>query len=218
MKCGRFVLAVLLAFSIGCSHTAHPDTSNKTTITDQDSVTLYGPVTELSINKAIRKLHSLQNVDIDKPIYLLIDSGGGDVFAGIKLIDAMQSSKRPVYTVVVGKACSMAAFIQSYGVKRYMYPHAFIMFHNATISVPEGTDMNKIESYVLMVKHVIYNLNSKISENTGIPLRELASREQVEWYLLDEEAMETHVVTDIANFVTFPLRNDSEFQPSKDDD
>ena len=46
-----------------------------------------------------------------KPIYLFISSNGGDVDMGFELIDVIENSKTPVYTVNIGKAYSMAFLI-----------------------------------------------------------------------------------------------------------
>jgi len=51
------------------------------------------------------------------PVYLYISSPGGDMSAGYAIIDQMELSPFPVYTIVRGQANSMAAIIAAHGAK-----------------------------------------------------------------------------------------------------
>lgn len=64
-----------------------------------------------------------------KPITLYINSVGGDVFAGLSLIQTMRDLNSPVHTVVMGLAASMAAYVAVAGARRYAYPTARYMLH-----------------------------------------------------------------------------------------
>lgn len=161
---------------------------------EKDTITLYGPVNTNSAERVVRKLHELQDKS-KKPIYLFIDSPGGQVFAGSKIIDAMMASKRPVYTVDVGTAASMAAFIHSYGVKRYMLPHSVIMFHNA--SSEYSGDVIHIKSELQLISQFMDQLNANVVERTGVPLKELKEKEGQEWWILAEEALSRHFVDEV---------------------
>lgn len=66
------------------------------------------------------------------PLYLLIDSPGGSVFAGAKVISAIEASIRPVHTVCVGLCASMGAMIHSYGAKRLATDRSVLMYHPAS--------------------------------------------------------------------------------------
>ncbi len=75
------------------------------------------------------------------PIYLVIDSPGGSVSAGLNLLDMMQLVKSPIVTV--GRNCySMAAIILAAGAKgrRLVYPHSSVMLHLPTAQTPEKID------------------------------------------------------------------------------
>lgn len=64
-----------------------------------------------------------------KPIRLFINSFGGSVYAMWMLIDTIRSSKTPVYTICTGYAMSAAFQIFLAGNKRYISPHATLMYH-----------------------------------------------------------------------------------------
>lgn len=66
--------------------------------------------------------------DSSRPIYLVIDSPGGEVTEGWTLYDAIRMSLAEVVTV--GQACgSMAAVLLAAGRRRLVYPHATVMLH-----------------------------------------------------------------------------------------
>ena len=62
------------------------------------------------------------------PITLLIDSGGGDIGAGLMLYDIIKLSPAPVTTVVLN-AASMGTIIGVAGIPRLCLPHSRFMIH-----------------------------------------------------------------------------------------
>lgn len=93
-----------------------------------------------------------------EPIYLIIDSEGGDVPEGLVLYDMMKTLSCPIYTI--GKKCySMAAIILSAGEKgcRYIFPHAKTMLHlpmgmtsgDAKEMEIQGKEMQKIKHMLI---------------------------------------------------------------------
>lgn len=64
-----------------------------------------------------------------KPIRIYINSFGGSVYAMWMLIDAISCSKTPVHTICNGYAMSAAFQLFLAGHKRYITPHATLMYH-----------------------------------------------------------------------------------------
>ncbi len=90
---------------------------------------LDGPVTQQSATELVKGLMVLENQDAQAPVTLLISSPGGDVYAGLALIDVMQGLSCPVNTVAVGVVASMAAVVLAAGAHRAAYPHAYVLIH-----------------------------------------------------------------------------------------
>lgn len=63
---------------------------------------------------------------------ILINSYGGDVYAGFAAIDVMEVSRLPIQTVGIGAICSMASlmFVAGAPGKRIMSRNSYIMTHN----------------------------------------------------------------------------------------
>ncbi len=64
-----------------------------------------------------------------KPIKIYFNSFGGSVYDMWLLVDTILASKTPVYTYCTGYAMSAAFIIFISGHKRYMSPHATLMYH-----------------------------------------------------------------------------------------
>ena len=69
------------------------------------------------------------------PLYLHINSGGGDILAAMSAVDSIQRSYVPIHTVVDGKAASAASLISVSGVKRYITKHSYMMIHQLSSGV-----------------------------------------------------------------------------------
>lgn len=86
--------------------------------------------------------------DSNEPIYLVIESPGGDVSAGMILYDHIRMSKAPVITI--GHNCaSMAVTILAAGKERVILPHARVMLHLPSGTFEGDSETIKIRSKVL---------------------------------------------------------------------
>ena len=94
-------------------------------------VFLNGPVHDAVAHTVTAQLILLESQNRDKPINFYINSPGGVVSSGMAIYDTMQYIKSPVWTYVMGQACSMGSLLAQAGEpgKRYMLPHARHMIH-----------------------------------------------------------------------------------------
>jgi ATP-dependent Clp protease, protease subunit len=88
-------------------------------------------VTSVNATELMFALTDLDKQDHVKPIWIYINSPGGDVQAGLTIIDTMKHIEAPVGTVCYSMAASMAAIILAAGHKgmRKALPHSLIMIH-----------------------------------------------------------------------------------------
>jgi ATP-dependent Clp protease protease subunit len=108
-----------------------------------DHVWFYGGIDErsaLALNRALHELSmklaptafsSMQEVGSPAPIFLHINSMGGEVFSSFAVADTIEriSSLTPVITVIEGAAASGATFISTAGAKRLMRKNAYMLVH-----------------------------------------------------------------------------------------
>jgi ATP-dependent Clp protease protease subunit len=101
-------------------------------LTADNSVFLTTEVNGDSSQAVVNDISISNKRNTNDPIYLLIDSPGGEVVSGSQIISAIEASHRPVYTVCLNLCASMAAMIHSYGHKRLSVDRSILMFHNAS--------------------------------------------------------------------------------------
>lgn len=65
----------------------------------------------------------------NKPIHFYINSPGGCVISGLQIYDTMKMISCPVYTYVLGQACSMGSLLASSGDKRFISKYSRHMMH-----------------------------------------------------------------------------------------
>lgn len=175
---------------------------------NNDLVIVNEPIDQKLSDAVVLRIHKLQSVNKDKPIYLLLDSPGGEVVEGARIIDAMVASKRPIYTVAVGETASMAAIIHSYGEKRYILPNAILMFH--TISGGYSGDIVRVQSRLKMAKMLQDRYVRHIVAHSNTTEEELNRKMMDEWWINSDEAIERKFADDTIMSTAFIMTKEEE--------
>lgn len=125
-------------------------------------------------------------VEDRKPIILYIASRGGDVDAGLELIDTIQASKTPVYTVNMGYEYSMGFLIGLAGHKRFAMQHAKFLHHDGTaIVMDSGT---KVQDRMEFNKKIDEKIKDYVLSRSRLTPEEYDEKLRVEWYMFADEA------------------------------
>lgn len=87
------------------------------------------------------KLLALERHNDRDPIYLFINSPGGEVHSGFAIFDCARFVRPPVVTVVTGLAASMGSIITlaAKPEHRFAFPNAKILIHQPSISGVSGS-------------------------------------------------------------------------------
>lgn len=111
----------------------------------------------------------LESIDSKKDITIYLNSGGGEVYSGLAIIDLMDYVRPDVSTVVTGIAASMAFVIASNGAKekRFALKHSRLMQHQPMGGIAPGTQASDMEITVKEVNKLKKELYEIISKNTG---------------------------------------------------
>lgn len=196
----RIAAFLLMVFMSGCTAVASPALAAP----NRNAATLYGDVDQDSANKVIAQIHEANAKDSAAPIYLYINSRGGDILAGGMIVDAMTASRRPIYTVAIGQAASMAAVIHSYGAQRYMAPHAVLMFHNASMGAQD--ELPHMIQRVTLIYRMWSGYEQHIADRAGMPIDEFRAHEAAQWWLTADDAVEAHMADAIGSSPRYPVQ------------
>lgn len=147
----------------------------------------------IDICTQINHLSSLSKDDI----YLIINSPGGKVSAGMAILDTMNSCGCNVCTVVLGEAASMGAFLASCGTKgrRYIGSNAEMMIHQPLGGASgQASDIERTATHILKVKKKLHTI---LAKNTGQTYNQICIDCDRDHYLTAEEAISYGLVDHI---------------------
>ena len=152
------------------------------------------PVTRDSANLVIAQLLHLESQDPDKDISLYIDSPGGDVYAGLGILDTMNFIKPDVSTICVGMAASMGAVLLAAGAKgkRLALPNSMVMIHQPSSGVQgQQTDIQIVADETKWIRQ---RINELLSNYTGQPIEKVNADTERDNYLRAQEACDYGLV------------------------
>ena len=151
-------------------------------------IILSGEVNKELAEKVIRQLLILEADSASKPIYVYIDSPGGDVDAGFAIFDMIRFIKPPVYTVGMGLVASAGALILLAAPKnrRLGLPNSHYLIHQPLSGIKGvATD---IEIHAKEIEKIRVKINALIAEETGKDVDEVAKDTDRDYWLSADEA------------------------------
>lgn len=152
-------------------------------------ILLAGPIDDDISNLIVAQLIFLENEDPKKDITLYINSPGGQVHAGLGIIDTMNFIKCDVSTVCIGMSASMGAMILSAGAKgkRFVLPNSEVMIHQP-LGGAEGqaSDIAIAAENILKLRKVLYKM---LAENTGKSIEQIEKDADRNYWMSAGEAV-----------------------------
>lgn len=121
-----------------------------------------------------------------QPILLYVTSNGGEVDSGFELIDIIQNSKTPVYTINLGYQYSMGFLIGLAGHKRFATQNAKFLMHDVSNFVYNSGA--KAQDQMEFQRKVEERVKQYILSRSKLTSEEYDSKLRVEWYLFASEA------------------------------
>ncbi len=151
-------------------------------------------ITRDSANLVIAQLLHLESQDPDKDISLYIDSPGGEVYAGLGILDTMNFIKPDVSTICVGMAASMASVLLAAGAKgkRLALPNSMILIHQPS-SGAQGQE-TEIEIAAKETKWIRGHMDELLSQYTGQPVEKIHADTERDNYMRAQEACDYGLV------------------------
>lgn len=120
-------------------------------------------------------------VEKRKPIWLYLNSPGGDVTEGLNVIDVIKSSETPVYTVCFSTCASMAFHLFIAGHKRYCFKNSILLIHDGEVSISNSS--SKAKDTMKFIECLDERIKKHVLENTKITAEFYESIYDTEYYL-----------------------------------
>jgi ATP-dependent Clp protease protease subunit len=140
-------------------------------------------------------------LDEEAPIFIVIDrSPGGSVMAGYMMLQAMETSKAPVYVVVKGYAASMAAIITTLAKRSFVYPNTIVLHHQASLGL--NGNVTQLKEQLKWSKVWCERIFVKVAARIGVTVDEFVAQmyqgsSTGDWKVLGDEAGRRKWVTDV---------------------
>ena len=144
------------------------------------------------------------SLDVAEPIYLYINSDGGNVDAALSIIDEMlmiQRLKGTIVTIAQGSACSAAADILALGSPghRFATQYTTIMLHPVSLELPEATiQKNKKQMHFLSEQNKA--IAKLVAAACGKDYVEFESDIADDMWLTARQALDYGVIDDIYGY------------------
>lgn len=129
------------------------------------------------------------------PLYVFINSYGGELHAGLSMMDSIRTCPVPVVTVADGFCASAATFILMGGKERKMYKHAYIKIHQ--ISTGFWGKFNDMLDEVQNSQEVMRMIKDVYLSDTKMTRREIESLVNKELCLGASECLQKRIVHEI---------------------
>lgn len=129
------------------------------------TIYLVGEVTQKQSSQFRQQIRTLERLKRVTSIVVEINSPGGDIEAGMMIIDSIELCKKPVTTRVTGQAMSMGALILAAGAQREALPHASIMVHQGSYRISAPYD--EVETESAEIKRIEKLCNAFMDSRTG---------------------------------------------------
>lgn len=130
-----------------------------------------------------------------RPILIYLDTPGGDVAAGLRVIDIIRASKTPVYIINLGICYSMGFMIYIAGHKRFSSRNATFLMHDGSVSASGSA--SKTRDLMLFNERIDGRLRDLVLQFTKITPEMYDAKLRTEWYMFADEAKELGVVDSI---------------------
>lgn len=129
-------------------------------------------------------------------ITVVINSGGGDVWAGLAMYNALRELDAEVTVRVDGLAASIASVIAMAGDKIIMSPGSMMMIHKA--SAWAGGDADELKKVIEMLEAVEESIVPIYADRTGLDREKIQEMMDAETWMSAEEAVTNGFADEIA--------------------
>lgn len=201
------VLMMLAPLALtSCIHTQAKKSPSETSIVEltEANMALLGDAVNDQTALAVQiQLLKLDKIQTDEPIYLVLNTPGGSIDAGLKIYETAKALRRKTHTITIN-AASMGFFLTQMLGERLVVPSGRYLAHQVKISVHGQSRTEFITRWKAEVEFINW-IESVAATRMGISLtsyQKLADKE-IQWL------GETSVVANVADRVVIASCNES---------
>ena len=158
-------------------------------------------ITEITITTAMEITKTLDKLDeTDGDIRIVLTTPGGQILAGLMIIDAMDRCHNDIQTYANGATYSMGVYILSRGTvgKRVINKHGQVLMHNARVQYMfRYMTVEDLQDDIDMIEKYQDKLNKILSESTGLSIADVKELSDINGITDAESTVELNIVDGI---------------------
>ncbi len=180
------LIAIVLTLIIGLASFAAP--SNTINLTSKNHVLLRNEVTPESMHKVALELARLVAVRgaQDYPLYLVLDSPGGSIDAGLDFITFTKTIPN-LQTITIFAASMAAGIVEALPGRRNVIENGTLMFHRASGGVQGQFESGELESRLDFYKRIVRSMEVQNAVRLGLTLSDYKSKVKDELWIYGYE-------------------------------
>jgi ATP-dependent Clp protease protease subunit len=146
-----------------------------------------------------RQLLALERKDPKKPVFLWINSPGGEINSGFSIYDTARFIQPEVITIVSGLAASMGSIISLCAKKenRWSLPNAKFLIHQPLISGTLTGSASDLDIHARDIIKTKEKINALYAKETGKPIEVIREATERDNWMTPEEALKFGLISRI---------------------
>lgn len=191
----KLLCALVISVLASCGYGADIKLSTKNT------VTFRGPVDDRSASQALEELMRLdaQRAGAPYPLYLVLDSPGGDIDSGLDFCRAVKHIDN-VETVTLFAASMASAIAQCIEGHRHIMPDGVSMFHRAKVGLQGQINDGELESRLALIKKIVDDLERTNYMRMSMSKAAYKAAVKDELWLYGAEAVKRKAADSVSSF------------------
>ena len=154
-----------------------------------NTITFNQPVTEAFVAEKQAEI-MIKNFRLtsSQPLYLVLDTPGGSVPAGLQFIDFVKALGRPVHTITIFAASMGYKIVQQLGT-RYIIPSGTLMSHRGAVGGLSGQVPGELNSRLNHIQSILSGMSSRAAARVGMDKKAYDDAIVNELWVSGEEAV-----------------------------
>lgn len=172
-----------------------------TVLTPENTIAFRGEVNAGSVGQAIVAIEAAGAQSDGEPIYLVLDSPGGQVLPGLELVGHLKATEHNV-VCVVKTAVSMAYAILQACPTRSITEYGITMQHVMSLG-SSGREPNLL-TFINFIHSLATKLDQDQADRVGLSLRRFRDLTVRDWWSLGQKAKDNNTVDTIDSYSCSP--------------
>jgi ATP-dependent Clp protease protease subunit len=170
--------------------------SAEITLTEANSVVFNQQVSGEYTSK--KTLEVLSKAAKANPIYLILDTPGGSVTAGLQFIDSVKALNVPVHTITIFAASMGYQMVQELG-RRYIIDSGTLMSHRGSVSGVSGQIPGELNSRIAFLQSLLDGMSERAAKRVNMSKKDYDAAIVNELWTYGQSAVDSNHADEVAN-------------------